>query len=76
MPQLTRKRVNTSPETWYINYAGVRVGVITERSGNPRDTDRWQWQCGFYPGSNPGEYRYGTAPDFQAARVAFENSVA
>ncbi|ERR1019366_4953985 len=33
MPQLTRKRVNDRPVTWYVHYAGVRVGVIVERSG-------------------------------------------
>jgi hypothetical protein len=33
MPVLTRKRVNDQPLTWHVHYAGVRVGVITERSG-------------------------------------------
>jgi hypothetical protein len=33
MPALTRKRVNDRPETWHVRYAGVRVGVIVERSG-------------------------------------------
>jgi hypothetical protein len=35
MPALTRKRVNDRPVTWHIHYAGVRVGVIVERSGVP-----------------------------------------
>jgi hypothetical protein len=35
MPALTRKRVNDRPETWQVHYAGVRVGVICERSGAP-----------------------------------------
>jgi hypothetical protein len=70
--QLTRKRVNTSPKTWHVHYAGVHVGTIAERSGNPNGTDRWCWSCGFYPGGKPGEQRDGTAPDFQAARDAFE----
>jgi hypothetical protein len=56
------------------HYAGVRVGVITERSGNPVGTDRWRWFCGFYPGSNPGEDRDGTAPTFDAARAGFETA--
>jgi hypothetical protein len=48
--------------------------VIAERSGNPHDTDPWQWSCGFYPGSNPGDDRDGTAPTFEAARAAFETA--
>jgi len=72
MPALTRKRVNDRPETWRVHYAGVRVGVIVERSGAPPSSDQWEWHCGFYPGSDPGDDRYGTAADFEAARVAFE----
>jgi hypothetical protein len=72
MPQLTRKRVNDRPETWHVHYAGVRVGVIVERSGAPPSADPWQWCCGFYPGSNPGDDRHGTAANFEAARLAFE----
>ena len=33
MPALTRKPVNDRPEAWHIHYAGVRVGMIVERSG-------------------------------------------
>src|ERR1035437_5464016 len=72
MPALTRKRVNDRPETWHVHYAGVRVGLIVERSGPPPSSDQWQWCCGFYPGSNPGDDRHGTAADFEAARAAFE----
>jgi hypothetical protein len=35
MPTLTRKCVNDRPVTWHVHYAGVRVGVIVERSGAP-----------------------------------------
>jgi hypothetical protein len=52
----------------------VRVGVIAERSGNPRDTDPWRWSCGFYPCSDPRYHRDGTAANFQAARAAFESA--
>src|ERR1017187_4267612 len=72
MPALTRKCVNDRPETWHVHYAGVRVGVIVERSGAPPSADPWQWCCGFYPGSNPGDDRHGTAATFEAARAAFE----
>jgi hypothetical protein len=72
MPALTRKRVNDRPMTWHVHYAGVRVGVIVERSGAPPSSDQWQWCCGFYPGSNPGDDRHGTAASFETARAAFE----
>jgi hypothetical protein len=72
MPQLSRKRVNDRPVTWHIHYAGVRVGVIVERSGARPSSDQWQSVCGFYPGSNPGDDRHGTATSFGAAREAFE----
>jgi hypothetical protein len=74
MPELTRKLIHDHPENWAINYAGVRVGTISERAGNPAGTDRWKWHCGFYPGSHPREHRHGTAPSFQAARAAFETA--
>jgi hypothetical protein len=74
MPELTRKRVNDRPITWHIHYAGVRVGVIVERSGAPPSSDQWQWCCGFYPGSDPGDDRHGTAATFEAARAAFETA--
>jgi hypothetical protein len=32
------------------------VGTIARRSGNPHDTDPWEWRCGFYPGCQPGEH--------------------
>jgi hypothetical protein len=72
MLALTRKRVNDRPITWHIHYAGVRVGVIIERSGAPPSSDQWRWCCGFYPGSKPSDDRHGTAATFETARVAFE----
>ncbi len=72
MPALTRKRVNDRPERWHVHYAGVRVGLILERSGVANTSEPWEWHCGFYPGSNPGEQSYGTASSFEAARVAFD----
>jgi hypothetical protein len=55
MLALTRKRVNDRPATWYVHYAGVRVGVIVERSGAPPSSDQWQWCCGFYPGAKSAQ---------------------
>jgi len=39
-----------------------------------RDARRqpWEWRCGFYPGSNPGECTYGSAATFDEARDDFE----
>ena len=33
-----------------------------------------EWLCGFYPGSDPGEYRDGTAATFDQARADFEKA--
>jgi hypothetical protein len=46
MPELTRKRVNDRPETWHVHYAGVRVGVIVERSGVANTAEPWEWHRG------------------------------
>jgi hypothetical protein len=32
----------------------------------------WQWYCGFYPGSHPGEITSGSAGTFDQARTEFE----
>jgi hypothetical protein len=50
----------------------VQVGAIAKAVGNPNAVESWRWSCGFYPGSNPGEHRNGSAPSFEAARAAFE----
>ena len=42
------------------------------RRRSPVDVDKWQWRCGFYPGSEPGEHRHGTATDFFTGRREFE----
>jgi hypothetical protein len=49
-------------------------GTIAMRNGNPHDTDPWQWSCGFYPGSHPGEHQDGTAVTFDEARADFEQA--
>jgi hypothetical protein len=73
MPALTRRRSkDASEECWHVYYGDVRVGTIAIRSGNPFATDPWQWRCGFYPGSLPGDCTSGTAASFGEARDAFE----
>jgi hypothetical protein len=73
MPTLTRRR---SPEhrqeCWEIYYGAIHAGTIIERVGNPHDTETWEWRCGFYPGSRPGECQNGTAASFDEARRDFE----
>ena len=50
----------------------VCVGTVARRTGCPVDVDQWEWGCGFYPGTAPGQGQTGTAADFEASRVAFE----
>jgi hypothetical protein len=42
--------------------------------GNPNAAPQWQWRCGFYPGSNPGESTSGSAATFDQARADFERA--
>jgi hypothetical protein len=72
MPALTRRRYPERQDCWHIYFGAVPVGTIAIRSGIPHDKHQWGWSCGFYPGSEPGEYQYGTAPDFDQARGGFE----
>jgi hypothetical protein len=72
MPELTRRRSpDHRQECWHIFYGDIHAGTITERVGNPHDTKPWEWRCGFYPGSNPGEHQSGTAATFGEARADF-----
>jgi hypothetical protein len=73
MPALTRRRSpEAREECWHIYYGDVHAGTIAIRAGSPHDEDPWGRSCGFYPGSEPGEYLYGTAIDFDQARGDFE----
>src|SRR6266566_8561411 len=75
MPALTRRRsADHRHQCWHIYYGDVHVGTIAERVGNPPDTDPWEWSCGFYPGSHPGEHESDTAPTFDDARADFERA--
>ena len=65
MPALTRRRSADRPDCWHIYYGDVHAGTIAMRAGNPHDTDRWEWSCGFYPGSRPGEIQSGTSATFE-----------
>jgi hypothetical protein len=72
MPTLTRRRDPTRQETWLIYYGDVHAGTIAQSVGNPGATPQWQWRCGFYPGSRPGECTAGTAASFEQVRATFE----
>ena len=75
MPALTRRRSpDHRQECWQIYYGDIHAGTIIERVGNPHNTEPWEWRCGFYPGSRPGECRSGTAATFDEARADFEGA--
>jgi hypothetical protein len=52
----------------------VHAKTIAQCVSNPGAAPKWQWRCGFYPGSRPGACTNGTAEPFQAAREAFETA--
>jgi hypothetical protein len=69
----TRRRDRCLPqECWRIYYGDVHAGTIAQCVGNPGSAFKWQWRCGFYPGSRPRECTSGTAATLEAAREAFE----
>jgi hypothetical protein len=56
------------PHCWHVYCGDVRVGTIARGVGNPHDTDPWEWNCGFYPGSHPREHTSDTAAAFDQAQ--------
>ena len=74
MTALTRRRYPERHNCWHIYFGDVQVGAIVERVGQPHDEDVWEWNCGFYPGSKPGECTVGTAASFEKARANFEGA--
>lgn len=74
MPALTRRLYPYIADCWHVYYGDVRVGSIALRTGQPRDEDPWEWNCGFYPGCQPGEHQAGTAATFDQARAEFEDA--
>ena len=75
MPELTRRRsTDAREECWHVYYGDVLAGTIAIGSGNPHDKDPWEWHCGFYPGSHPGEHQSDTAATFEEARADFERA--
>ena len=74
MPTLTRRRYPERPDCWHIFYGDIQAGTVARRVGNPFDTDPWEWNCGFYPGSHPGECQTGTSATFDLARADCEQA--
>jgi len=73
MPELTRRRsTEAREECWHIYCGDIHAGTIAIRTGSPNDEDPWEWTCGFYPGSHPGEHQNGTAAAFDEARADFD----
>ena len=52
----------------------MHVGTIARAVGTPNAETQWNWSCGFYPGSKPGEQRGGAATTFDQARADFESA--
>ena len=73
-PHLTRRRYPERHDCGHIYFGDVHVGTIAKCVGNPGAAEQWQWLCGFYPGSDPGEETSGTAADFEQARADFEEA--
>jgi hypothetical protein len=69
---LTRRLIDEDHQTWAIMCADVRVGAISKRSGAPRHVPQWRWDCGFYPGIEPGQHQEGVAETFEEARSEFQ----
>jgi hypothetical protein len=68
MPVLTCHRdLDRKEECWLIYYGDGHVGTIFKIASYP---PQWEWRCGFYPGSEPGEDKAGTATTFGQDRVA------
>jgi hypothetical protein len=72
MPKLTRRKYPERVDCWHVYYGDVCVGTIARHTGCPVDVDPWEWGCGFYPGTEPGQGESGTAVDFDQARTDFE----
>jgi hypothetical protein len=54
----------------------LHVGTIMRSVGNPDAAPQWQWRCGLYPGSEPGECKNGTAASFEAAAIRIRDGLA
>jgi hypothetical protein len=63
-----------------LHLDAVDCALISKLATDPQKkelsfgTDPWQWRCGFYPGSEPGDCTSGTAATFDQARADFEEA--
>jgi hypothetical protein len=45
MPELTRRRYpEARDECWHVYFGDVHAGTLAIRTGNPHDTDSWEWR--------------------------------
>ena len=72
MPELTRRRYRERQDCWHVFYGDVHVGTIARRVDVLHDAKPSGWICGFYPGSEPGEFTVGTGATFDQACSEFE----
>ena len=70
------RRAHDDPhrEGWFVYWGDVRVGHIGIRAGVPSHAPQWGWNCGFYPGCDPGQQVHGTAETLDQARADFETA--
>ena len=72
MPALTRRRSKDAHAEKLADFLWRRAGRDDrDPRRRPVDVDQWGRSCGFYPGSEPGEYLSGTAATFDRARAEF-----
>jgi hypothetical protein len=76
--QLSLRRLGVSSNGFatvydHPDFGKLDVGRITERSGNPFDTDKWAWSIGY--STLPGRYwLQGTAPTRKAAEAEWKRN--
>lgn len=73
-PHLTRRPDPHRKDCWLVYFGDIHCGTIARAAGTPNAVAQWKWAAGFYPGSRPGEIKFGSADTFDQARAAFEKA--
>lgn len=72
--KLTRRGDPDRPDSWLVYCGDIHAGTISKSIGRPNAQNDWTWSAGFYPGSQPGEIKGGTANTFERAKAKFERA--
>ncbi len=59
---------NPHRKGWFVYCGDVRVGHRGKQAGVPLQGDQWGWNCGFYPGCDPGDQKGGTAASLRGSQ--------